>query len=163
MKQAKNSIQQYDDLLESSKELNEELQKKSNQISSMSLHIMTVNNLVEDFVKKATFDHQDGNKIKSQINQFHRELKNIKRSLEPIKFCLSNINPDLYERIEKQYPNISQQDLKLLTFLKMNLTNKEISNMTNVTTGAVFQSKRRLKKKLGLGPEEKLNKLLEIF
>ncbi|MEO9871506.1 helix-turn-helix transcriptional regulator [Ekhidna sp.] len=162
-KNAKNLAKEYENLSSSIKELNEELQKKTRQISSMSLHLMTVDDNIEKFVEKTSNGRQDVNKVTLEIRQFYRELKNTKRSLESMKFCFNNMNSKFFDKIEKQYPAVSKQDLKLLAFLKMNLTNKEISNVMNVTTGAVFQSKRRLKKKLGLSPEEKLSKFLERF
>lgn len=56
--------------------------------------------------------------------------------------------------------DISEKEIRLASFLRMNLSTKEIASMLNVMPDSVTKSKYRLKKKLGLGKEEDLTQFL---
>ena len=56
----------------------------------------------------------------------------------------------MFTKLERSFPHLTPNDHKLLAFLKMKLSNKEIAIVMNVTRRAVEQAKRRLKKKLGM-------------
>ncbi|MEO1254962.1 MAG: hypothetical protein AAFY41_08760, partial [Bacteroidota bacterium] len=71
----------YTELLDDFNRVKEDLQNKSRQISSMSLHVMTVDNNVEKFIKRASNNLQDMNQLKLEIRQFSRELRYTKQSL----------------------------------------------------------------------------------
>lgn len=150
-------------LLQDFDDINKDLQEKSRQISCMTLHLMTVDNSIEKFLKSTSEREHDIHQLKLDVRQFYRELRSAQQSIASVKLFFENTDPCFFDSMKEQYPSVSEQDLKLLAFLKMNMSNKEISNVMNVTTGAVFQSKRRLKKKLGLTPEENLREFVQHF
>lgn len=55
-------------------------------------------------------------------------------------------------RLREQFPNISENDIKLLGLIKMNLTNKQIAEIKKITLLSVKSAKNRLRKKLNLPP-----------
>ena len=73
---------------------------------------------------------------------------------DSLKTHFENVHPYFFERLEQFYPELSTNEYRLLAFLKMKLTNKEIAVILNVTTKAVEQAKRRLKKKIGMPAEQ---------
>lgn len=52
--------------------------------------------------------------------------------------------------LKMRYPELSENDLRLLGYIKMNLTNKQIAELKNITPQAVKMAKNRLRKKLNL-------------
>ena len=56
--------------------------------------------------------------------------------------------------------DISEKEIRLASFLRMNLSTKEIASMLKVLPDSVLKSKYRLKKKLGVEKEQDLGNYL---
>jgi len=61
------------------------------------------------------------------------------------------------------FADISEKEIRLAAFLRMNLTTKEIAATLNVLPESVLKSKYRLKKKLHLDKETDLANFLKTL
>ena len=66
----------------------------------------------------------------------------------------NDINTRFYHNLEAKYPELTNEELKLCAYLRLNLSNKDISRMLNITDDAVTKRRHRLRKKLGLNSAE---------
>ena len=62
-----------------------------------------------------------------------------------------------------KHPNITQNDLRLCTLLRLNLSTKEIAALLNISIRGVEQSRYRLKKRLDLEGAEDLVKYISTI
>nr|NQU91355.1 hypothetical protein [Bacteroidota bacterium] len=60
-------------------------------------------------------------------------------------------------------PNLTQNELKLCSYLRMNLSTKEIAQMLNISLESVTTKRYRLRKKLQLENEENLVEFIGGF
>ena len=58
------------------------------------------------------------------------------------------IHHTFFQRLKEIYPDITQRDLRLCAFIKMNLTNKEIAPLLNISVRGVETARYRVRKKL---------------
>lgn len=63
-------------------------------------------------------------------------------------------------RVKKQYPQLTTDEVKLCTYLHLNMSTKEIANIKMITIAGVNKSRNRIRKKLGISPSEDLNEFL---
>jgi DNA-binding NarL/FixJ family response regulator len=56
-----------------------------------------------------------------------------------------------YEVLQANFPELTQNDLKLCAFLRLGLATKEIGELTNQRIETIEHSRYRLRKKLGIG------------
>ncbi|MFN5136350.1 MAG: helix-turn-helix transcriptional regulator, partial [Chitinophagaceae bacterium] len=63
---------------------------------------------------------------------------------------------DFVKQLKEVHPNLTGNELKLCTYLRMNLSTKEIAQLMNISVRGVEISRYRLRKKLGLGSEVSL-------
>lgn len=56
------------------------------------------------------------------------------------------------DRLKACYPELTAYDLRLCTYLKANLSTKEIATLLNITPDSVKKAKHRLRKKLDMSP-----------
>lgn len=75
----------------------------------------------------------------------------------------SSIHPTFFTSLEKQFPELSNTEIRLAVLLKLRLSSKEIANIINVSHESVKKGRYRLKKKLGLPQEQDLAKFLYNF
>ncbi len=73
------------------------------------------------------------------------------------------LNDDFLNKLKKEHPDITHKDLKMCAFLRMNLSNKEIASLLNITLRGVEASRLRLRKKLNLPKDMPLNEYILRF
>jgi hypothetical protein len=66
------------------------------------------------------------------------------------------IEPHLIKNLIQNFPKITQNDLKLLILIRMNLESKEIGDIIGISLKSVNTARYRLRKRLGLSEEENL-------
>jgi DNA-binding CsgD family transcriptional regulator len=75
-----------------------------------------------------------------------------------IKF--SQIHPAFNANIKMQFPNLTAKDISFCSLIKLNLSNKEIANLLQVSHESVITKKYLLKKKLALTSEQDLFQII---
>lgn len=64
---------------------------------------------------------------------------------------------DFFKKVKELHPDLSANDLRLCVYLRLNLTSKEIAPLLNISTRSVEIKRYRLRKKINLNTEDKLN------
>jgi len=74
-----------------------------------------------------------------------------------------NIHEDFDKNLLKAHPNISPAEMKLATFLRLNLRTKEISAILHQAPDSIRVSRTRLRRKFNLDPDTNLTTYLMGF
>ena len=92
--------------------------------------------------------------------EMRNELRHIIRRLQKntgadshwaeVEKTLANSNDAFFENLLKEYPNLTKNERKLCTLIHMNLSTKEISNITHQSIGSINVARSRLRQKFGL-------------
>jgi tetratricopeptide (TPR) repeat protein len=82
---------------------------------------------------------------------------------QTFKSFFEKSHPKYLQKIRTTFPNISSAEERLFALIKLNLTNKEAARILGVQTETIKKTRSRLKKRLGLGPNEKLNDFINAF
>jgi DNA-binding CsgD family transcriptional regulator len=69
---------------------------------------------------------------------------------------LQRLPPSFERALSQLHPGLSEQDIRLAGYLFLNLPNKEIAQIRSISDAGVSKSRNRLRKKLGLRPEQDL-------
>lgn len=67
------------------------------------------------------------------------------------------------QKLIHKYPELSHSDLRLCTYLRMNLSSKEIAPLMRISVRGVENHRYKIRKKLGLKPEENLTDFILGF
>lgn len=136
-----------------------EIQTKSSEVAGKSLSIAKQSEMIDD-IQKILENETDMNKLKSEINKAIKINAINKHEWEIFETNLNQIHNEFISSLARKYPNLTSKDIKLCVYLKMNLSSKEIAPLMNITFRGVELHRYRLRKKLGLSPEENLNKFM---
>jgi tetratricopeptide (TPR) repeat protein len=60
------------------------------------------------------------------------------------------VHHDFYQKLISRFPNLTPTEQRLCAFLRLNMTSKEISELTGQRTGTLEIARSRLRKKLGI-------------
>jgi tetratricopeptide (TPR) repeat protein len=75
----------------------------------------------------------------------------------------SRVYPNFYEQLKNYYPELSQNELRICTLMKLNLSLLEIANLLNITSESARKARYRIYKKMELSSDKELvDKLLTL-
>ncbi len=131
----------------------QEIEFKKKELAGQTLHL----------VQKSTFIQELKENLERIINspelfkmEFRRIVMLLKREnasekdWEVFKSYFSEVHDNFEKKLMSVYPEISEKELRMASFIKMKLSTKEIAAMLNVLPDSVLKSKYRLKKKLNV-------------
>jgi DNA-binding CsgD family transcriptional regulator len=113
-------------------------------------------------LKKHSENEKDSDDLKKIIRVISDEDK-IDKQWEQFTMHFDNVHSDFLSALKTKYPSLSNNELKLSAYLRMNLTTKEIAQLMNISVRGVEISRYRLRKRLQIPTEINLfNFLVKI-
>jgi len=73
------------------------------------------------------------------------------------------IHPDFYKKLSGLHPRLGPAELKICALLKLNLSTKEIANVTCLTPDTIKTARTRIRKKLQIPSDDNLTSFLMQF
>lgn len=136
------------------KELEGELEIKNKELTSNVMSLMRKNEVLSEIAGKLLKVRDDAVKdeTKLAIKRIVRELEqsNDKEIWEEFEVRFQQVHTHFYEELLKKHPNLSPSEQKLCAFLRLNMTTKDISELTGQQTNSLEIARARLRKKLGI-------------
>lgn len=145
-----------------------EIDHKNRQLTSYSMELISVNEYhrkleaelqsVRDVVKTGNTDEAEHGF--SDIIRGLRHFSTTQVS-EEFRVFFEKVHPHFVSKLSSVHPNLSSNDLRLCTYLYLNMSTKEIAALTCREVRSVESSRNRLRKKLELGAGEDITKYLK--
>jgi len=124
--------------------------------------IKSKNDLIEKKDELIEIQSQETQLLKKKVNDAFPLLIKLAKTNDPFFITkFKEVYPEFCEKLLSQHPDLTESELKISAFLRLNLANKEISHYESLSVRAIETRKYRLKKKLGLAPEEDLIKWIQ--
>ncbi len=144
-----------------------QLHEKDRELSASTLHIINKNEVLNNIrllaTKALSTDNCEG---KNCIEKLIREIDsnvNLDEQWEQFKRHFESVHAGFFARLNRQFPDLTQNELKLCAYLKMNLSTKEIAQMLNIEVDSATTKRYRLRKKLKLESDNNLVSFLIDF
>ncbi len=93
------------------------------------------------------------NEIQSQVH--------IDKELTLLNQNINKLNKEFYDKLTTRFPGLSKTEVKRCSYFKLNLTNQQVAQLQNIDPSSVKVGRYRLKKKLGLEPDQNLDAFLQ--
>ena len=75
---------------------------------------------------------------------------------EEFEVRFQDVHSDFYDNLNKKFPNLTPNEKKICSFLRLNMSTKEISAITYQSVRSIDMARFRLRKKLELDTDENL-------
>lgn len=138
--------------------INEELKLKRRELFSKINFISQRNDYLNSIRNQLDGDISNVSNLKS----IKREIKNIttsEQAYEEFDKMFSQVYPNFYKRLNLT-AKLSQTDIRLASYIKMNHSNNEISRISGISLRTVESQRYRLSKKLNLAKGQDLNRFI---
>ena len=144
--------------------LSEQLELKNKQLTGHALNMMQKNKLLTAFGNNlAEIIKLVEGEARIKLKRLKREvmhLLNSEKDWDTFKVYFEQVNKDFLTKLKQINPDLSNTEIRLATLLKLNMTNKEIASIFNITHQSARNAQYRLKNKLGLGSEVDLREFV---
>ena len=144
----------------------QEIAHKQKELASQTLHLVQKNTFIQELMENLENIKNSPEKFKMEFRRIVMLLKKENASdkdWEVFKTYFAEVHNDFDQKLKTFSDDISEKEIRLAAFLRMNLTTKEIAATLNVLPDSILKSKYRLKKKLGLEKETDLNQFLNAL
>jgi tetratricopeptide (TPR) repeat protein len=141
----------------------QEIEHKKKELASQTLHLVQKNTFIQELMDNLENIKNSPEKFKMEFRRIVMLLKKENASdkdWEVFKTYFAEVHNDFDQKLKTIYQDISEKEIRLAAFLRMNLTTKEIAATLNVLPDSILKSKYRLKKKLGLDKDMDLSNFL---
>lgn len=102
--------------------------------------------------------------VKDEINELLKIIDTgfkIEDDWDYFEGHFDQIHKDFFKKVKEKYPDLTLPYVKLIAYLKLELTTKEIATLLNISVRGVEKSRYRLRKKLGMDKGTSFHEVLE--
>jgi tetratricopeptide (TPR) repeat protein len=133
--------------------LEKDIELKDKELTTQVLHLVQKNELI-DMISEKLLEIKKNMGAESQA-AVQKVVTDLQSNLQPellneFKLRFQHVHNDFINTLNEKFPNLSPSELRLCAFLKLNLTTKEISAITNISPKSIEIARTRLRKKLNL-------------
>jgi DNA-binding CsgD family transcriptional regulator/cell division protein FtsB len=148
--------------------LQSEISHKNMQLADSTLSIIKKNEVLIEIKNELEKQKEDlGARYPARYLQRLTTLidKNISNDndWEMFEALFDQAHENFFKRLKQSFPDLTQSDLKLCAYLKLNLSSKEIAPLLNISIRGVEIRRYRLRKRLALSSDHNLVEYIMQF
>jgi tetratricopeptide (TPR) repeat protein len=137
-----------------------EIEHKNAELANSSICLVNKNEILGE-IKDKLRTHQKSDAI-HEVVQFINANTDIDQDWRKFKVTFNDVHPGFFDRLDSNYPQLTDHDVRLSAYLRINLSSREIAGLMNVSLEATNKGRQRLRKKLDLEPEADLAEFLRL-
>lgn len=132
------------------KRLKAELELRNREITAKSIGKIQSNEVINGVIEKLSEWEQHPKK--NMLPGIIHDLKTLVDDDTKKDFdqYFVKVHPEFYQKLMADFPNLTQNELRLCAYLKMNLNTKDIAAICNITPESARVARSRLRKSLNL-------------
>lgn len=136
-------------------QLQKELEHQGRELASSTMHIVQKSEMllsIKDKLKRISQVSNDP-KIKPEIAELIKNIDQdtlIDKDWQRFEHYFNQIHDSYTKSLKEKFPILTANDIKMCSYLRMNLSTKEIASILNISSRGVEVSRYRLRKKMNL-------------
>ena len=135
-------------------QLEVELNSRNKEFTTNVMYLMKKNEMLSKISEKLVQIENEAVKdeTKAALKRIAIELQKSKDKdiWEEFELRFNQVHIGFYEKITQKFPELTSNDLRLCAFLKLNMSSKEISEITGQQVTTLDHARSRIRKKLGI-------------
>ncbi|UMB61760.1 tetratricopeptide repeat protein [Lutibacter sp. A80] len=141
---------------------NEILELKNKELTEAALRLIEKDEFISNLKKKLC--NYTGELNTSIIKRMLKSIQGGPNSnWKEFEARFTAINQSFYDKLNMQFPNLSQTDQKICALVKLNFPSKDMAKLLGISVESVHTSRYRLRKKLGLERNDNLEEFINKF
>jgi tetratricopeptide (TPR) repeat protein len=155
----KNTLLEKEKLTHELKFKEKELEFKSKELTTNVMYLLKKNEFISSISNKLK-NSKLGDKGQNK-DIVHQIIQELDRSVSEENWAdfevrFQEVHVGFYNKLSRQFPDLTPNELRLCAFLRLNMTSKEIASITFQSVDSLKVARHRLRKKLDLDRDENL-------
>lgn len=133
------------------------IEEKQRELTSTALRMADYQNNINEIIEKC--EHNNFN----SISELKKELLAVSRQKDywrQFETRFNSLHPDFGINLTSKFSNLTKNDIEFCSLLKLNLSNKEIASLLQISHESAITKKYRIKKKMEIHDDAAFEKLL---
>ena len=135
--------------------LDKELRFRQNEMTTMAMNIIHKNEFLNDLKKeivtiKSQMKDPESRHNLNKLSLMISQNISIDRDREKFQLHVDEQNSRFLQLLSDNFPSMTENEKRLATLLRLNLSSKEIASILNISPKSVEMNRYRLRKKLGV-------------
>ncbi len=148
-------------------ELKDTIKSKEQELTSYTLNFVHKNELITELKNaieklRSSISRADRPKLDALARKIEAVVR-IDEDWEDFRKHFENIHPSLMQNLNENFPDLTKNEFKLISLIRLNLSSKEMSSILGISPDSVKMARYRLRKKLKLENQEDLFDFLINF
>ncbi|MFY0598347.1 MAG: tetratricopeptide repeat protein [Cyclobacteriaceae bacterium] len=142
--------------------LKSEIERNKGELYQQTLHMVHINNSykgVEEELEKLKSEEST-----AELRRIFQKInvgKLLEKDWENFNKYFGNVHSDFHRQLDGLSASLTQHEKRICALIKVNLTNREIATILSVESKSVRMARYRIKKKLGLEENTKLDDYIQ--
>jgi len=145
----------------------EKLEQQNRELSTRILHAINKNEAMNKILGEIEQLQQSGNNeiegCYGKVRRIVNENINFDKEWDQFKLHFEEVNPGFFYNLHEKCPTLTQSELKVCAYYRINLDTKEIARLLNVTNAAIQKGRHRLRKKMNIPSEIEISDFMSTF
>lgn len=143
-----------------------EINHKNQELTSFTYHLVNKNELINEIqtiIEKIDHKLHEQPEVKKELKQIKKLTEqniDVDANWESFIKSFDQVHTNFYKRLNEEFSELSPNDYKMCTYLRMNLSSKEIAALMNISIRSVETNRYRLRKKMDLDSKTNLSQFL---
>ncbi|SDF82589.1 tetratricopeptide repeat protein [Epilithonimonas hungarica] len=142
--------------------LAKKLEEKNKELTNSAIQMLQTSEVLQSTQKELSELNSGTETSDNKISNILADLRKSSKSFGKAEFekIFMETEEGFYKKLLSEFPDLTKNELRLCAFLKLNLSSKEISDITHQSPHSIVVARSRLRKKLRLSNSESLNNFL---
>jgi AraC family transcriptional regulator, chitin signaling transcriptional activator len=155
-----------EEIIKHKDQLEEDVVFKSKELANYTMLLVKKREFLSDMFEQigAIKEVVRNDQARQGLRDLQKKITSNLQSEEHIRVFEANferVHHEFFTQLKSTFPDLSAKELQLCAFVKMNLTNKEIASILNLSVRGIETARYRLRKRLGIAQEEDMVEFLE--
>ncbi|WP_417352731.1 tetratricopeptide repeat protein [Flavobacterium alkalisoli] len=135
----------------------ERIKEKQRELTSSALRMANIQDSINNIIDKCK------NNSLTSVNEVRKELQHLVKQKDywkQFETRFNKVHPEFNTILADKFENLTKNDLEFCSLLKLNLSNKEIASLLQISHESVITKKYRIKKKMNIQEDVEFDKLI---
>ncbi|HCD53514.1 MAG TPA: hypothetical protein DEQ34_13785 [Balneolaceae bacterium] len=141
-----------------------ETQRLQEQLRQKTVELAKISKKLDDTTRLIGSIREQIRRIKEKPESMPWRLEEMNRILSDaeqvtgrtFELQMDELNQQFYKVMMEQFPELTSHDLRLCAYIRTGMDSKEIADLMEIKPSSIYITRSRLRKKLGLQPEDDL-------
>jgi AraC family transcriptional regulator, chitin signaling transcriptional activator len=158
--------QENNEIKKNKDQLEEDVIRKSKELANYTMLLIKKRELLTDLqdqlksLKDLSRNENSRQLLRESIRKINTNLSD-EEHIRLFEINFERVHFEFFEELKSGFPDLTQKELNLCAFIRMNLSNKQIALIQNISVRGVETSRYRVRKKLNVGRDEDMVEFFE--